>query len=104
MYINDPQKIVELTGFYPVEGSKINRIYPLNNRLTEFFDEVDLSDEAKNLLESDYGENEGRLLEFVKKNVPDVRKLKVEGVKSKLLNGDYDRPNVIENLVDHLMN
>jgi len=64
-------------------------------------DAVEFSAEAQEVSKLVNGEK-SELLEFVKKNVPDVRESKVQDVKAKLSSGYYDTPEVIDDLVNKL--
>ncbi len=101
MYVNDYLKIKAFTNVVQFANNRVNENFT-DNRVEEYFDEVRLSDVAKNLNNLLNGEK-GELLEFVKKSTPDVRESKVQDVKVKLLYGEYDRLDIIEDLVDHLI-
>lgn len=65
-------------------------------------DVVEISDEARALKGATDETTRKELLDVLKSSLSDVRVDKIREVKNKVLNGDFDRPEVIENLAIQL--
>lgn len=64
-------------------------------------DGLEISPEGQEIRKLVKGEK-SELLEFVKKNAPEVRESKIKDAKAKLESGFFDSPDVLDKLVDKL--
>lgn len=78
------------TNRIEINHSQAGKVERDERPVGEKFDSVDISKEARDLKETIAG------LKSSVGEMPDVRAAKLEGVKAKLENGFYDRPEVIE--------
>ena len=100
MNINDVQSVSRniLSVKKPLESRSSDK----NTDLIHSPDMVEISDEAKAHKGADDETISKQILEALKSDVPDVRVDKIRDAKNKVLNGDFNRPEVIENLAIQL--
>lgn len=91
---------MEIRGVDGVRGidnnSKVNKVNRKSDESVQTSDTAEISSEAKQLAE------EAKIKTIIDK-APDVREEKLQEIKQKLENGDYNKEEVINKLADRLM-